>query len=76
MRPFPLPLVLEDLSVNMVHLVHDSLVGGVSSTRKSANTCVLSVLHVSKYMSNSNYPTYHLVILYVKYGLNMTCLSG
>jgi len=75
-RPAPLLLKLKDLSVNTVNLVHDSLGCGVSSARKSENTCALSVLRTSKLMSSSNSPINHLVILPAKYGMNTTCFSG
>ncbi|MCH92732.1 hypothetical protein A2U01_0013675 [Trifolium medium] len=48
MRPAPLPLLLEDPSVNTVQLVHGFMFPGVSSAKKSANTCAFSAFCGSK----------------------------
>ncbi|MCI47885.1 hypothetical protein A2U01_0069127, partial [Trifolium medium] len=61
-RPAPLPLLLEDPSVNTVQLVHGFVFPGVSSARKSTNTCAFSAFRGSKEMSNLDNSMDHLVI--------------
>ncbi|MCH94968.1 hypothetical protein A2U01_0015940, partial [Trifolium medium] len=75
MSPAPLPLLLENPSVNTVQLVHGSLLPGVSSARKSVNTCAFSVFRGSNETSNSESSTDHLVICPSKSGRNSTCFK-
>ncbi|MCI62496.1 hypothetical protein A2U01_0083753, partial [Trifolium medium] len=62
MRPAPLPLLLEDPSVNTVHEVHGFAFPGVSSAKKSVKTWAFKDIRGSNDMSNSDISTDHLVI--------------
>ncbi|MCI17390.1 hypothetical protein A2U01_0038537, partial [Trifolium medium] len=73
MRPAPLPLMLEDPSVNTIHEVHGSVFPGVSSAKKYVKTWAFKAIRGSNDMSNLDSSTDHLVIRPARSGLKSTC---